>query len=214
MTSADEAVLPKNWPHSIQYLRQLSFSPAILPAALKILNTPTAATAAHARLALTSIRSPNPLVIITPISSVTHPARGEHGLFAARNLLPSTFILPYIGHVHSDAPSDTDATSRYDISLDRELGLAVDAAKAGNEARFVNDYRRVAERPNAEFKDCWVQVGPGKWERWIGIFVLSAGKAGKRKTGIRAGEEILVSYGKNFWKGEAGEAVEVQAVKV
>lgn len=35
-----------------------------------------------------------------------------------------------------------------------------------------------------------------KWERRVGIFVLSAGKAGKRKGGIKAGEEVLVSYGK------------------
>lgn len=28
----------------------------------------------------------------------------------------------------------------------------------------------------------------------------SAGKAGKRKAGIKAGEEILVSYGKGFWE--------------
>ena len=37
-----------------------------------------------------------------------------------------------------------------------------------------------------------------KWERRVGIFVLSAGKAGKRKGGIKPGEEILVSYGKGM----------------
>ena len=64
-----------------------------------------------------------------------------------------------------------------------------------------NDYRTIADRPNAEFRDCLVQVRSKradgmKWERRVGIFVLSAGKAGKRKGGIKAGEEILVSYGK------------------
>lgn len=65
-----------------------------------------------------------------------------------------------------------------------------------------NDYRTIAERPNAEFRDCFIQVKSTKridgmkWERRVGIFVLSAGKAGKRKGGIRAGEEVLVSYGK------------------
>ncbi|KAK5083668.1 hypothetical protein LTR05_006172 [Lithohypha guttulata] len=33
----------------------------------------------------------------------------------------------------------------------------------------------------------------------VAIFVLPAGKSGKRKHGIRAGQEVLVSYGKGFW---------------
>lgn len=157
--------------------------------------------------------SPNPLVLITPISAFTHPARGEYGLFATRTLPPSSFILSYIGRVHSDDPSDTDSTSRYDIALDRELGLAIDAAKEGNEARFVNDYRHIADKPNAEFKDCWVNIAPGKWERWIGIFVLSAGNAGKRKAGIKSGEEILVSYGKGFWKESPADGTKEKEAK-
>ena len=69
-----------------------------------------------------------------------------------------------------------------------------------------NDYRTIADRPNAEFRDCFIQVKSQKradgmkWERRVGVFVLSAGKAGKRKGGIKAGEEILVSYGKGFWE--------------
>lgn len=94
------------------------------------------------------------------------------------------------------------STEKADIvaCLDREIGLSVDAAKSGNESRCANDYRGVAERPNAEFRDCFIQVpsvkraGGLRWERRVGIFVLSAGKAGKRKAGIQAGEEILVSY--------------------
>lgn len=35
--------------------------------------------------------------------------------------------------------------------------------------------------------------------RGVAIFVLPVGKSGKRKDGIRAGQEILVSYGKGFW---------------
>lgn len=73
----------------------------------------------------------------------------------------------------------------------------------GNEARCANDFRGVAERPNAEFGDCFVQVpsvkrvGGRKWERRVGVFVVSKNKkGGKGKGGIRAGEEILVSYGK------------------
>lgn len=35
--------------------------------------------------------------------------------------------------------------------------------------------------------------------RGVAIFVLPAGKSGKRKGGIPVGQEILVSYGKGFW---------------
>lgn len=203
--------LPVNWPSDIEYLRQPTLSSAVSAPALKLLNTPTLATASHQRLALSSIPFPNPHVRITPVHDPSHPANGQAGLFAIDHLLPNTFILPYIGHLHTNHPQDTDASSSYDISLDRELGLALDAAKAGNEARFVNDYRGNADKPNAEFRDCWVQTADKKWERWIGIFVLSAGKAGKRKQGIRPGQEILVSYGKAFWTERKTEAGHQQA---
>lgn len=108
--------------------------------------------------------------------------------------------------MHTDTPTDTDPTSSYDISLDRDLGISIDAAKAGNEARFVNDYRGIRDKPNAEFRDIWVKVGDMRWERWIGIFVLGEGRAGLRKGGLRKGEEILVSYGKGFWAERKGGA--------
>lgn len=197
--------VPVNWPSDIEYLRQPQVSPAVSAVALKLLNTPTSATAAHARLAISSIPFPNPHVRITPVHDPQHPANGQAGLYALKHLAPDTLILPYIGRLHTNNDQDTDPSSSYDISLDRDLGLALDAAKAGNEARFVNDYRGIAEKPNAEFRDCWIQMADKRWERWIAIFVLSAGKAGKRKQGIRPGDEILVSYGKGFWTERKGE---------
>lgn len=108
--------------------------------------------------------------------------------------------------------ADQDPNSDYDLNLDRELGLSVDAATSGNESRHANDYRSIAERPNAEFRDIFIQVKSTKrvdgqrWERRVAIFVLPAGKAQKRKGGIKAGEEILVSYGKGFWEVSASTA--------
>lgn len=198
-----EEVVPINWPSDIQYLRRPTHSAAIPVTTLETLNKPTKATATFAKISIASISSPNPAVQIHAIKNPSHPAYPEAGLFAAQHLPPNSLILPYIGHLHTS--SDADSTSSYDVSLDRDLDISVDAAKAGNEARFVNDYRGIKDKPNAEFRDLWVRVGEKKWERGIAIFVLTPGKAGFRKAGIKMGEEILVSYGKGFWKERRGE---------
>ena len=146
------------------------------------------------------VQSPCVRVQCQKISDEIHPANGQYGLFAAHHLAPDSFILPYLGYVHTEAESDE--TSNYDLSLDRDVGIGVDAATMGNEARFINDYRGVpgADKANVEFRDIWIDVGRGKAGKCIGIFVLPAGKSGKRAVGIRKGEEILVSYGKGFWQ--------------
>lgn len=52
--------------------------------------------------------------------------------------------------------------------------------------------------------------------RGVAIFVLPAGKSGKRKSGIAQGQEILVSYGKGFWAHHGSnvseESVEQEAL--
>jgi SET domain-containing protein len=149
-------------------------------------------------------------VKITPISTSAHPANGQSGLFATKDLKPGTFILQYLGEIHASSASPTHPRSRtpnadidphahsdYDLSLDREHGIGIDAAKSGNEARFINDYRGIAERPNAEFREIWDER---RRERGMAVCVLGEGKAGKGKERrIRKGEEILVSYGRGFW---------------
>ncbi|KFZ12339.1 hypothetical protein V502_07137 [Pseudogymnoascus sp. VKM F-4520 (FW-2644)] len=192
---------PKNWPSHIPYLKTPAYSRALNPIQLKALRTRTSTAQDTPQTPL----GPCPLVRITQITNPSHPANGQSGLFAAKDLPPGSFILPYIGEVHGQGAAHE--ASDYDLSLDRDTELAVDAARSGNEARFVNDYRGVpgVERPNAEFREGW----DGK-ERAMGVWVLPAGKAGKGK-GIKKGEEILVSYGRGFWgarkeveEGDAG----------
>ncbi|KIN01296.1 hypothetical protein OIDMADRAFT_103915 [Oidiodendron maius Zn] len=149
---------------------------------------------------LNSPKGPCSLVRIMPVTSPTHPACGQSGLFAARDLKPGTFILQYIGEIHAPSPDgsltpDPHANSDYDLSLDREQGIGIDAQRKGNEARFINDYRGIAEKPNAEFKEVWDEE---QKERGMGVWVLGEGKSGKGK-GVKKGEEILVSYGRGFW---------------
>ncbi|RMX98252.1 hypothetical protein D0868_10195 [Hortaea werneckii] len=189
-TKVHEHALPDNWPEDITFIPDLTYSDRVTQEQ-------------RAGLSRTTVDSASWLKVPKDLATV-HAARG---LFAAEHLIPDAFIIAYRGHVHTNSLSDCDPHSDYDLSLDRELGLSVDAATSGNESRFANDYRGIAERPNAEFRDCFIQVPCSKradgfrWERRVGIFVLSAGKAGLRKKGIREGEEIVVSYGKGYWEG-------------
>ncbi|KIX02231.1 uncharacterized protein Z518_08170 [Rhinocladiella mackenziei CBS 650.93] len=208
-TPSSSSKLPKNWPKDITYLTTLHIPP---PLSNILLQTSTASPPSNDLPIIKSPPTPNPLIRILPITIPSHPAYGQHGLVATRALAPLSFIILYLGTLHHS--SDTlHAHSDYDLNLDHELGLSIDAATRGNEARFINDYRGVRpEGPNAEFRDCLVEVSHGRYERRIGVFVPSAGKAGKRSKGIAKGEEIVVSYGKGFWnarkeedRGENGE---------
>ncbi|KAI1827382.1 hypothetical protein F4861DRAFT_407107 [Xylaria intraflava] len=191
--------IPRNWPSSIPYLSQPSFAPhltKIQREALKVRLPDITATIPSSRA-----RGPCSLVKITPINDPSHPANGQAGLFAARHLEPGALILPYYGLVHSSLPPHSLAhdKSDYDLWLNKEANVAVDAERAGNEARFVNDYRGVGERPNAEFRQCW---DARSGEQCMAVFVLPAGKNTSGKAGaggIAKGTEILVSYGKGFW---------------
>jgi hypothetical protein len=192
-----EGPLPKSWPSSISYLTASCYSQTI---------TATHLSALRSRpndiqdIPLNTPKGLCPLVRIMPITSPAHPACGQYGLFAARDLKPGTFILQYLGEIHassldSSSVLDPHANSDYDLGLDRERGIGIDADRRGNEARFINDYRGIADRPNAEFKELWDER---RKERGMGVWVLGEGKSGKGK-GVKRGEEILVSYGRGFW---------------
>lgn len=130
--------------------------------------------------------------------SPCHPALGQYGLFASDHLTPGRIVVEYLGYVHSRR--DVDSLSDYDLSLDRDRGIGIDAARMGNEARFINDYRGVRDSPNVEFVDLLV-----RGERRVGVRVLPVGKSGKGKKGIGKGEELLVNYGKGFWQSRSKE---------
>lgn len=193
---------PKAWPRGLMYITAPVYSKTLTPEHFGSLRRPPALP--NACLPRSEVApGPSPLAVITPIGNPSHPASGQHGLFAAQNLPPDAFVILYLGVVHGK--DDADPASDYDLSLDRELGLGVDASRMGNEARFINDYRGVRSAgPNAEFREVWVDAGNGKAEKGMGVFVLGAGKSGKRAKGIRKGEEIVVSYGKGFWSERQG----------
>lgn len=202
MSPNQQAQLPKSWPAGVMYLRAPRYSASLTRQHLDAIQRPASESPPAVQ---PLVERPCPNVRIVPITDVQHPAHAQCGLFAARALPPNTLILYYLGLVHG--PEDADPESDYDLCLEREHDIGVDATSCGNEARFINDYRGITSSgPNAEFRDCWVHAPSAKGlvlERRIGIYVLAAGKSGKRATGIAKNEEILVSYGKGFWANRA-----------
>jgi hypothetical protein len=191
--AATSSQTPKSWPKEIVYLTRPVYSKATSSSVLRLLKSDVPPNS----IIVPNGAGPYSAVKISAINDPSHPAHGQYGLFASQRLPPDSFILLYLGYIHDQ--TDTDPNSDYDLSLDRELGIGVDAAKMGNEARFINDFRGIAPSANAEFRDVWVDVGKGCFEKRMAVYVLSAGKSGKRAKGIGKGEEILVSYGKGFW---------------
>lgn len=196
MAAKKHGGLPKGWPSAppVTYITKPSYTSSVDSITRDALHSIPKGQVILSQ----TIPAPCQLVRITPISTQTHPAYGQHGLFATRSLPPDSLIIVYLGLVHTS--EDTDSTSDYDLNMDRELAIGVDAQNQGNEARFINDYRGVAEKPNAEFRDCWIRVGD-KVERRIGVFVKK-----DAKKGIPKGLEILVSYGKGFWNERLSSA--------
>lgn len=191
-TMSSKPSIPKNWPAALPYLRIPLYSRHLTSSQLTALRS---APASSLPVPISTPLGPCPLVKIMPVTDRAHPAYGQSGLFAAKDLPAGSFILCYMGEIHGAETGHEE--SDYDLSIDRDTGVAVDASRAGNEARFVNDYRGVPGKtgPNAEFKEVW---DGRRGERAMGVWVLAAGKAGKNK-GIKKGEEILISYGRGFW---------------
>lgn len=122
-----------------------------------------------------------------------HPAAGQCGLFAARRLRAGERVIDYVGVVTAGAahPADAGAGCRSDYELDfgDASELAVDAQAVGSEARFVNDYRNTGAHANVEFGLRRGRSG----ELRMGVYVCAPG-------GVAPGEELLVSYGKPYWR--------------
>ncbi|TVY85076.1 hypothetical protein LSUE1_G000794, partial [Lachnellula suecica] len=147
-----DSKVPKSWAPELPYLTAPAYSRTLTTAHLAALRNPTKDSAP---IPTNTPKGACSLVKITPIISPSHPAAGQRGLFANCDLKQGTFILQYIGELHatpstdSAVKDDAHADSNYDLSLDRENSIGIDADKMGNEARFINDYRGIADRPNA-----------------------------------------------------------------
>ncbi|KAI8912593.1 hypothetical protein EDD86DRAFT_245480 [Gorgonomyces haynaldii] len=128
------------------------------------------------------VEQPFQYLKVKDIADAQHPAFGQKGLFTTKKIKPKQLLLDYIGQVYHE--SQVSQTSDYVIHFFNEF--SIDAEKRGNNGRFVNDYRGIGQKPNSKF-DLYFR---NKQLR-IGIFSV---------TEIPKGSEILVSYGKGFWR--------------
>jgi hypothetical protein len=168
--------IPKNWPSSVQYLKENVLDKSVIPPSLKL--KPKDAKV----LTCPRVQGVCKVVAIKKIDTTGHPARGQNGLFALKDLPPRTYILDYKGLITARASE----TSDYVLTFEGDL--SIDAEFQGNEARHINDFRGVSKRPNAEFDNYLDRDGV----LHMGVFVLHER--------IPKAQEILVSYGKGFWQ--------------
>jgi hypothetical protein len=135
---------PPNWPSDVEYLADHSIPTALLPPhlALHLCTAPKHNNDLHPRQI--RARRWTRIQLITEETSFhpafestveAHPALGEMGLFAERDIPPNTLIVPYLGLVHTIG--EEDAGSRYDAAITGDDGtmLGIDATLSGSEAR-------------------------------------------------------------------------------
>lgn len=175
---------PPRWPAHVQYLTQPRYHLSVPKHIRDLVCASATAQTAHSH-------TQKPPVAIQTISDPSHPAHGQYGLFATKKIPPRTLILDYIGEVHCDDRPASD----YDLSLYRtpdHISVGVDAQHAGNEARFVNDFRGINQKPNVLFQERWTEGGELRMSVW------------SSNEPIKKGDELLVSYGKSWWRARQG----------
>ncbi|KAJ3306230.1 hypothetical protein HDV03_000150 [Kappamyces sp. JEL0829] len=176
--------VPKNWPSHVVYLKRQEWPTAAIPNFY-------CKTLADPQQTVPVLPDVEPCigickkVTIKPITDPSHPACGSWGLFAAQTLNGPSYLLDYKGVI---LPEEQESkTSDYSLHFN-EL-FSIDAEKKGNEARFLNDYRGIGEKPMVKFELYRCKSGTVR----MGIFVLP-------RVTIKKGQEILINYGKGFWK--------------
>ncbi|KAI8995390.1 SET domain protein [Trametes punicea] len=185
---------PAHWPDNVRYITEPQYDHSVPKHILDFLRPSPDSMGPHPTPDHGPAR-PHPsksIVVIQRISDPSHPARSQYGLFAMKKIPPRTLILDYVGEVHCD----DRPTSDYDLSLYRtpdHVSVGVDAQYAGNEARFINDYRGVKGKPNVIFQERRTRSGELRMSVWSGSEV------------IKKGDELLLSYGKSWWRARHAE---------
>ncbi len=133
-------------------------------------------------------------VVVADITIRNHPAynRGRSKQLNARApIKKGEFIGYYAGEIHYH-PEDEDEISywgAYQLDPSPDCVYYVDAETIGNELRYMNDPRGLGNiQPNVKFFTAW--------RKFKGFDIVEV----QAIRDIKAGEEILISYGPGYWK--------------
>lgn len=181
--------LPDGWPEDVTFLADYVWSDDVSAPLVKLYGGKQSQTDALERAPREAPPTPCDAVFVAAITDSSHPAHGQHGLFARRCLEQGEHVLDYLGRV-SEAEN---RSSDYVVDFGEHSELALDGLTMGSEARFINDYRNTGRHPNVEFRLWRGQRG----ELRQGVFVCA-----KR---VREGDELLISYGRSYWKARVGD---------
>jgi SET domain-containing protein len=121
-------------------------------------------------------------VKIQKITEKTHPCYDQFGLFACNFIQKGEFIGHYSGEVKKRTNLDN---SLYLVPYGDKYDI--DASKIGNEMRFINDYRNIANRPNVTLAKAYCQVTGMPFVAVVAI------------CDIQSGTELVANYGKLYW---------------
>ncbi len=120
-----------------------------------------------------------------------HALAGQHGLFATKDFSRCDIIGEYTGIVVGSSASGPYVACLEEKPMDECLGL--DAATAGNEARFINSYLNIEFGPNVGMRRVHVSGLP------VVLIVCIEP--------IFAGDEILLDYGHAYNEAFFGDGV-------
>ena len=173
-----EMHLPSNWDNSIRFTDRFLHEGVLDPSSWSI------------QCALFAPPRPTDTVRIDFITRADHPCVGQRGLFAAVPLCRGATLLRYTGVFKRRSARDENQNSDYRYALKNlagcDIDIDIDAEHAGNESRFINDYRGTgAARPNVQFTESRVA---GNLEVWVEV-----------TQAIDVNEEILITYGSNYF---------------
>ncbi|KAJ3882354.1 SET domain protein [Lentinula edodes] len=186
MKAHKNVVEPSHWPKYLRYTQSYIYHSSVSLEVKKTINEGPKSSQRSSSSQNHNSQNHNH-VVIRHITEPSHPAYNQFGLFASKKIPAKAHILDYIGEIHADER----LTSDYDLSLLRLQNgesIGIDASTTGNEARFINDYRGIKLKPNAAFIDYRTDSGELKMGIWAA------------NEDIKKGDELLVSYGKAWWK--------------
>jgi SET domain-containing protein len=184
---------PKNWPKNFTYSPSYvpkELHPFILKAILfnekekKSFQPLIEKKKIHPSIEIKKIKKPHPL-----FSKKTPKGDIQRGVFATKKILKNTFLGEYVGQMHLYPLSfkkKFNGAYAWIIVFKKTHYLVIDSQNIANELAFVNDYRQIAPTPNIKGKMVY-HLG----SLFFGYYTISD---------IHKNEELLVDYGKFYWK--------------